>query len=148
MADAMRLLFGWSEGKIRLLSARRVAKRAPAGDPVARMAEGDGTPPRIGVFLELREGERPVYRRQLGPLFPDSHEVQTGDPRQPFARVPRRKPYTVEVIIPAMPKGARLLLTERRADPQAARSAAPPAPIIHVDEALKGEDQDSTQGRP
>jgi hypothetical protein len=145
MPEALRLQFEWRDGSIHLTSARPVAKRAPAGDLSRR---DERATPTIGIELELRDDERPVYRRQVGTLFPDSHEVQTGDPARPFARHPRAKPYTVEIIVPVLPKGRRLVVTERRME-RRGKSAMAARDIVHVNEALKiGEDDTPRQGRP
>lgn len=133
MPEALRLQFEWRDGSIHLISARPVAKRAPASDETRR---DDRAAPPIGIELELRDEERTVYRRQVATLFPDSHEVQTGDPARPFARHPRTKPYTVELIVPVMPKARRLVVTERRAE-RRGKAAATARDIVHVNEALK-----------
>lgn len=141
MIEALRLQFEWRDGSIHLKSAHPVAKRAPAGDVAERVT------PTIGIELELRDAERAIYRRQVGTLFPDSHEVQTGDPARPFARHPRSKPYTVEIIVPAMPKATRLVVTERRAA-RRGKAAMAAHDIVHVNEALKIGDGDTPrQGR-
>ncbi len=143
MPEALRLQFEWRDGSIHLKSARRVAKRAPAGDDPKR---DQPTSKGIGIELELRDDDRTVYRRQVATMFPDSHEVQTGDPARPFARHPRKKPYTVELIVPAMPK-ARLVVTERRYE-RRGKAAAAARDIVHVNEALKtGGDDTPRQGR-
>lgn len=139
MSDALRLLFEWSEGRIHLRSAHRVAKRAPAGTPAQDAAADAAT----GMVLELRSGERVLYRRHIGPMFPDSHEVQTGDPERPFARAPRTKPYTVEILVPA-DRAERVMLVERRAE----KPGAPPRAVVHVDEALKRDPGDTPQVTP
>lgn len=144
MAEALRLQFEWRDGSIHLKSVQPVAKRAPAGDPPKR---GEHSAPAIGIELELRDAERTLYRRQVGTLFPDSHEVQTGDPARPFARHPRSKPYTVELIVPAPAKPPRLVVTERRFERRG--KAAPAArEIVHVNEALTPRGDDTPrQGR-
>ncbi|MBW6396338.1 hypothetical protein KPL78_00695 [Roseomonas sp. HJA6] len=144
MAEALRLQFEWRDGSIHLKSVRPVDKRAPAGDPPRR---DDRSKPPIGIELELRDDERTLYRRQVGTLFPDSHEVQTGDPARPFARHPRSKPYTVEVIVPVPPKARRLVLTEHRVE-QRDRAAVAAREIVHVNEPLTiGGDDTPRQGR-
>jgi hypothetical protein len=144
MADALRLQFEWQDGRISLRSVRRVAKRAAATEPERRDQRGG---PAVGIELELRDGERTLYRRQIGPMFPDSYEVQTGDPARPFARAPRTRPYAVEIIVPAAAQARQVVLTERRGDPR----AKPPAElreIVHVNEALKPDaDGKPGQGR-
>jgi hypothetical protein len=140
MAEALRLLFEWADGNIRLKEARPVAKRAPPPDPPDRQRAADDA---TGILLELREGDRSIYRRHVGPMFPDSHEVQTGDPKRPFARAPRRKPYTVEIVVPAE-RATRVVLTERRPEPGAKRGTEPRA-MVHVDEPLKRDDSQPEQ---
>jgi hypothetical protein len=141
MAESLRLTFEWDRGAIALREVRRVAKRAPAGDLFERARteteQKRAQRPVVGIWLELRQGDRAVYRRQVRPLFPDSHEIQTGDPKRPFARAPRNTPYQVEILVPVLNGGAdRLMLRERRADPDAKRGT-PPREIVHVDEALE-----------
>jgi len=139
MAASLRLTFEWDRGSIALRDVREVAKRAPAADrPSPAPAKKKGTAqPTVGVWLELRRGDRSVYRRQVSPLFSDSHEIQTGDPKQPFARVPRKTAFRVEILVPVLEDGAdRLVVLERRPDPDAKRGT-PPREIVHVDEALE-----------
>lgn len=143
MTEALRLLFEWADGSIRLKEVRRVAKRARATD---RLEPQRGAADAVGILLELRDDERPIYRRHVGPLFPDSYEVQTGDPNRPFARVPRRKPYTVEIVVPGE-RASRVVLTERRAEPGAERDTSPRA-IVHVDQALKRDNGQPEQRSP
>ena len=151
MAGALRLLFEWDNGRITLKDARPVAKRAPAGDPTPS-ADRARLPPQLGVTLELRIGEHATYRRQVAAMFPDSHEVQTGDPERPFARSPRTTPYQVELLVPMPDRTARLVVTEVRAGPKARDGDAPRAVVLvdeplHVDEPFKP-DADPRQGRP
>lgn len=141
MTEALRLLFEWADGKIRLKEARPVAKRAPPSD-----APGRGGADATGILLELRDGERSIYRRHVGPMFPDSYELQTGDPKQPFARATRSKPYTVEIVVPAE-HAKRVVLTERRATRGKKRGYELTA-TVHVDEALKANEGIPTQERP
>src|SRR5215207_4080807 len=122
MAEAMRLTFEWDGKSAALREARRVAKRAPVAAPTER---GDNEPATVGMVLELRRGDHLFYRRQVGPMFPDSHEVQTGDPRRPFARAPRSKPSRVEILVPAAEGIDRLRLVERRVEPGAKRGTPP-----------------------
>jgi hypothetical protein len=147
MAESLRLLFEWNERKISLRKVTPVNKRAPASE----QPEGRGmqeAPARLGVELRLRVGERDLYARHVGQLFPDSYEVQTGDPDRPFARAPRGKPYTVEIIVPDAHAKARVVLTERRMDAKA-KKCPPPRLVTLVDEPLASlRSDDSSERRP
>lgn len=150
MQGSFRLRFEYSKGRIVLKDSLCVAKRAPAGD--SQPSSQHSISPQDGIMLELRSGKDVVYRRQVAAMFPDSYEVQTGDPDRPFARSPRTQPYQVELLVPIPDKDVRLVLTEHRHNRKRRKSAESPD-IVHVDEPLKlvsvsSQASDPQQGRP
>ena len=133
--EAVRLTFEWSKGKIKLSEAQRVGKRAPASDlphhpPTKKSSASVDTE---GIWLELIDGDRFIWSRQVTPMFPDSHEVQTGNPKQPLSRIPRTQPYQIDILVPYPRQGStRIVLSERSTDTGAKRGS-PMRYVVHVD---------------
>lgn len=117
---ALRVSFLHRDGDISIQSATLVNKRAPAG---ARTGITDaGT----GFWLELRDGERVVYRRLVSAQFERDAEVFGGGSGEPFTRVALTRPAEVELAVPLPatgdPRRLRLVLTERPVRGQRPRS--------------------------
>jgi hypothetical protein len=114
MADrALRISFRNRDGDISVRSATLVNKRAPAS------ACTEVTHLGTGFWLELRDGDRVVYRRLVSEQFRKDAEVFGGGPGEPFTRVALTLPSEVELAVPLPPTGdprrLHLVLTERPA---------------------------------
>ncbi len=118
MTDAWRLTFSYEGNRFSLKSIRRLTKRVPPARSSDRGVKGR--------FVELRgKGKEVLYRRSITNLIPETLEYPTGDPAQPFGRVPAPKSGEVSILVPARPEGLVVSIVEAGApQPQKGRRKA------------------------
>ncbi len=97
MDEAFRVTFEVGRDGMTLRSLRRLAMRAPAGDP-----EREGQAETPGRFVELRDARgTALYRRHIDHIIPDTMEFPTGDPQRPLSHGrPMQRPCILPVLVP------------------------------------------------
>lgn len=108
MDEAYRVTFWVEPGHVSVKSVRRLAKRAPPEQLRERSDEASA-----GRYVELRDERGGVlYRRSINGLLPRTVEYPTGDPVQPFGRVPATTKRVVSILVPALGAGRAVSLVE------------------------------------
>lgn len=98
MSEALRLTFEYAEGRVDLLSVRRLAMRVP---PASGPRPSHGGRPAV----ELRDETGQVLYRRVASVIPDSVEYPTGDSRRPWAHGPAPEHGTSSVLVPVDTRG-------------------------------------------
>lgn len=145
MDEAFRVTFEVGRDGMTLRSLRRLAMRAPAGEP---QREGPADTP--GRFVELRDAHGTTfYRRHIDHIIPDTMEFPTGDPQRPLGRSrPTQRPCILPVLVPAAKDARSVAVVEvfarrpRAADAKSEHPALSPRDIVSIDLPL----EDRTDG--
>jgi hypothetical protein len=136
MDEAYRVTFEVGRDGMTLRSLRRLAMRAPAGEPTR---EGQADTP--GRFVELRDARgTALYRRHIDHIIPDTMEFPTGDPQRPLGRGrPMQRPCILPVLVPAAKDARSVAVVEvavrrpRAADAKKGRAAIGPRDLVSID---------------
>lgn len=136
MDEAFRVTFEVGRDGMTLRSLRRLAMRAPAGEP---KREGQADSP--GRFVELRDGRgAALYRRHIDHIIPDTMEFPTGDPHRPLGRGrPMQRPCILPILVPAAKEARSVAVVEvsarrpRAAGAKKESAAIAPRDIVSVD---------------
>jgi hypothetical protein len=107
MAEMIRLLFEYRDGKYVPLAPEKVRMVAPL-PPTAR-----GEMEVSGRFVELRSAEgEPVQNVRVGEAGPPTVEFPTGDPEQPFGRTEPPPGSILSVLVADDDRAVRAALVE------------------------------------
>jgi hypothetical protein len=136
MDEAFRVTFEVGRDGMTLRSLRRLAMRAPAGEP-----QGDGPVDTPGRFVELRDADgAALYRRHIDHIIPDTMEFPSGDPQRPLSRGrPTQRPCILPVLVPVATGARSVAVVEvlaRRPSAAGAKNENPamrPRDIVSID---------------
>ena len=136
MDEAFRVTFEVGRDGMTLRSLRRLAMRAPAGEP-----QRDGPADTPGRFVELRDAHgTALYRRHIDHIIPDTMEFPTGDPQRPLNRGrPMPRPCILPVLVPVAKDARSVAVVEvfarrpRAADATNEHPAMRPRDIVSID---------------
>lgn len=122
MDHAFRISIDISEDGAQVASVRRIAMRVPAGQG----SNSARVRAQVGYFVELRDADGHVlYRRPVRGELGDAIEVRTGVSNPQFRRVSqgsyRRRGV---VIVPDLPRRARVVVCENRMGKKSEKSKA------------------------
>lgn len=127
---AVRLVFDYAGGEVRLISRQPVEMVVPPTDPVS------GQEAESGSWVEVRSGgEATLYRRVIPGLFRADTEVFSPDPQRSVTRAPLDAPAgTVSVIVPELDEADHIALLSswRPGGAEVAAAEGAPAGAVEV----------------
>ena len=108
--QSIRLTFSYEGGEIKLERSRKIAMRAPV-TPAPKGVREDEI---AGHYIEVVDRDKKrLFHRWVEAFIPESVEVPTGDPDEPFRRYPNElKRGTFHVVVPDLDDAEELVLGE------------------------------------
>lgn len=124
--DAVRLTIRYGGDGFEIVKRTRVRKAVP---PSAPLLDADDV--EVGSWVEVRSGDRSLYRQLLSDRLGRDVEVFTSDPDRPVSRVPVDDPVGVlTVVVPMLDEGDRIAIVGPPRDAPERRRRKAQAPAV------------------